>query len=190
MSCSEKITKNIISNCSTQGVGGMEVEAYLLNRTDFDFTFDGTSGNKITDIDRVGAALAYKLKGVNKNFNAGSDRAIVEGFADTYTHSASLKAFENDTLSVKDIDSMGDLVLIIERKQKTTTGDGVFVAYGVQTGLYVTSDTHRQNADNGSRSIELASRATETEQYSKYNVLATNYATTKALLDSLLVPAT
>lgn len=188
MNCSSKITKNITSDCSTQGIGGMEVEAYLFNRTDFDITFDGTSANKITNIERIGTALAYKLKGVNKNFNAGSDRVVAEGFADTYTHTVDLKAFENDTLSVKDIDSMGDVFVVIERKQKTSTGDGVFIAYGVQTGLYVTTDTHRQNADNGTRALSLASRATETEQFSKYNVLLTSYVLTKAMLDALLVP--
>lgn len=189
MACISGIVKDITSDCSTQKIGGLEVIAYVMNRKDFEPTFDSTTGSLITAVSMASTTKAYKLTGVNKNFNAGHDRVIVEGFADTFTHYFSFKQFEVLAADVENVDNIADVVVIVELKNKTATGEGIFLGYGVKSGLYVSSDTERANADNASRSLELASKDQETEEYSKYTVFATDYATTKTALEALLTPA-
>lgn len=186
MSCATGIAKAITSDCTTQPVGGLEVAAYLFNRADMTITYDGTDTNKVTGIAAVGAALVYKITGVKKNLNAGHDRVIAEDLADTYKHFFSFKGFEFDVDSVANMDGLNDVCVVVEYKQKSTTGDGVFIAYGLKSGLYPAADTRRANDANGVRSLELTTRDQEGEPYSQFNVLITDYATTKAALEALL----
>lgn len=186
MSCTSGIVKNIISNCTTQPVGGLEVVAYLFNRGAMTLTYDGTDPNKVTNIAAVGAAVMYKYSGVKKNLNAGHDRTVAEDLADTFKHYLALKGFEFDTDSVLNLDGLGDVCAIVEYKQKSSSGDGVFIGYGFQSGLHVTADSRRATENNAVRAIELATKDGEGEPYSQYNVLITGYAETKAALEALL----
>jgi hypothetical protein len=186
MSCTTGIAKAIISNCTTQPVGGLEVTAYLFNRADMALTYDNTYPNKVTGIAAVGAALLYQISGVKKNLNAGHDRTVADDMADRFKHYFSMKEFSFLSDDVANFDGLGDICVIVEYKHKSTTGDGVFVGYGFKSGLYPTSDTRRANDANSVRSIELASKEQEDEPVSQYNVLLTDYATTKAALIALL----
>ena len=149
-------------------------------------TYDNTNPNKVTAIAAVGSALAYKLTGVKKNLNAGHDRTVAEDMADTFKHYFSFKGFSFASDDVLNLDGLNDVCVIVEYKQKSTTGDGVFVGYGLKSGLYVTADTRRANDQNGVRSLELATNDQEGEPFSQYNVLVTDYATTKSTLEGLL----
>lgn len=186
MACTDGIAKAITSNCTTQPVGGLEVVAYVFNRGDMTITYDGTNPNKVTGIASVTAELLYKLTGTKKNLNAGHDRTIADDLADTFKHYFSFKGFEFGSDDVLNMDGLGDVCVIVEYKQKQTDADGVFVGYGFQSGLYVTTDTRRANDLNGVRSLELATRDNEGEPYSQYNVVITDYATTKSTLEALL----
>lgn len=189
MACPGEIVKDIVSDCSTQGVGGLEQVAYLINRVDFEPTFDITNPNKITDVATALGTKAYKLTGAMKGFDAGFDRVKEEGFADSFTHFFSFKQFEVSAEDIANVDGMDDCVLIVETKNKPTDADGTFVALGVGSGLHITTDTKRFNTTNGARALEMATNAGEGERYSQYNVLDTDYATTKALIESLLIVA-
>lgn len=186
MACTTGIAKAITANCTNQPVGGLEVTAYLFNRGDMALTYDGSLPNKVTGIAAVGAALAYKLTGVKKNLNAGHDRVVSDDMADRFKHYFSFKGFSFLSDDVSNLDGLNDVCVIVEYKQKSTTGDGVFVGYGFKGGLYPTTDTRRANDLNGVRSLELASRDQEDEPSSQYNVLVTDYATTKSTLEALL----
>src|SRR5512136_1224338 len=130
MACTTGIAKTITSNCTTQPVGGLEAIAYLFNRADMTLTYDGTDLNKVTGIAAVGAAVVYKYTGWKKNINAGHDRVVTEDLADTFKHFLSLKGFEFDTDSVANMDGLNDICAVVEYKQKSATGDGVFIGYG------------------------------------------------------------
>jgi len=189
MACTGKIVDDIVSNCDTQGIGGLEAVAYLINRVDFEPTFDVTNGNLITAVATAIGTKAYKLTGSAKGLEAGHDRVKEEGFADSFTHYFSFKQFEVDSDALLNVDSLDDLVVIVEAKNKPSDADGTFIAYGVRSGLHVTTDTKRFNTTNGARSLELATNSGEGERYSQYNVLDTDYATTKAALDAILIVA-
>jgi hypothetical protein len=186
MACTSGIAKLILANCTNQPVGGLEVVAYLFNRGEMTITYDNTYPNKVTGIAAVSTALVYKLTGVKKNLNAGHDRVISDDMADRFKHFFAFKGFSFLSEDVSNLDGLQDICVVVEYKQKTTTGDGVFVGYGFKGGLYPTTDTRRANDLNGTRSIELASRDQEDEPSSQYNVLITDYAGTKSALEALL----
>jgi len=186
MSCTTGIAKNITSDCTTQPVGGLEAVAYIFNRDDMTITYDGTNASKVTTIAKAGSDVAYKYTGVKKNLNAGHDRVVQDELADTFAHYFALKGFEVAADSIENMDGLNNVCVVVEFKHKPTDADGTFVAYGLKSGLYPSSDVRRANENNGVRAIELQTRDGEGEPYSQYNVLSTDYATTKSMLEGLL----
>ena len=196
-SCVDRLVKDVISNCSTVGNGGLETLVWLLNRSDATFTFDATNPNKITAITMAATTKAYQAKGVEKLFDAGHDIVVAENRPNKWSHHFLLQQFEMLSTDIGNLDNAEDLVAIVERKDKTTsatntTGEGTFIAYGVKCGLYTTKDTSRANANSGARDLEFASMAGQEEPSSSYVVVIgspATYATTKAALTALLTPS-
>jgi len=190
MSCETGIFKAITSDCSKQPIGGLEVNAWLFNRMELVLTFDNTNPSKITDLVTAAATKGYLLKGVKKLLNAGHSVVVADDRADRYTHKFDFQGFEFDTASVEGLDQLADLVVVVEAKNKIATNDGTFVAYGVKSGLFKTTDERMFNDVGGARKISLATRGGEEEVYSNYTILKTDYATTKAMLTTAMsVPA-
>jgi len=80
---------------------------------------------------------------------------------------------------------MDDVCVVVELKDKNSTGEGVFRVYGAKHGLYKTEDTQDLTANNGARTIRLASMAGQEEEYSAYVLYNTSYAATKLIFDAL-----
>lgn len=188
MGCTGGIAKAIVSDCTTQGVGGLEVTAYIFNRNDIDITYSAVADkeNQITDISNAVGVKGYSITGVKKLLNAGHDIVVADDRPNSYTHYFSFQGFEFLTEDIRNLDDLDDLVVIVESKDKNDTGDGVFRAYGCKYGLYKTTDTRRANDASGARSIELSSLEGQGEPYSHYVYLDTDYATTLAALVDLV----
>ena len=186
MACITGIAKNITSDCSTSLSGGLEVEAWVFNRTALTPTYDASEGNLVTGLANVGDAVGYKLKGIKKLLNAGHDIVVSEDRPDKFTHFFSFQGFEIMTDDILNLDQINDVVVAVELKDKNDTGEGIFVMYGLKKGLWKSADTRRWNDINGARSIEMTSLAGQEEPYSHYVLLDTDYATTRDLLESLL----
>lgn len=191
--CLEKVIKDIVADCTVQGVGGNKVKAWLLNLDDdFSFTFDTTNPSMITSITNGVGVQAYTLTVSRKGLNTGHDRVIEAGRADRFTHYAGFSDYSVKAADVEAIDKIGRFMIITEKvdQKADNAGDGVFKAYGVEYGLYPTSDSKRENDANGARVLELTSQDGDTEVYSDYTVYDTDYATTLATLVALETPGT
>jgi hypothetical protein len=189
MACTDGITAAIVSNCTTSRGGGLEVEAWVFNRNDIDITYSGST-NLITDISKpagVTALVGYKLKGVRKLLNAGSDVVIAEDRPRLYSHFFSFQQFEVLAADTANVDNFNDLVVVVERKDKTATGNGVLMVLGAKKGLWKSADTQRENDANGARKIELKSLAGQEEIFSQWIYFDTSLSVMKANLESLLV---
>ena len=57
---------------------------------------------------------------------------------------------------------------------------------GLESGLWVSSDTKRTNDNDGTRLVELTGES----NVSEHIVLSTDYATTLAMLEALMTPKT
>jgi hypothetical protein len=185
MTCVKGIADNIVSDCTTSGIGGNEIKAWIGNRTEMTFTYDVTNASKITDITVASTKQLYTLTGVKKLLNSGFDRVVADDRPDKFTHYFNFQGFEFKAANVENIDNLEDIVVIVESKDKTDDGDGVFRVFGTKNGLYPTSDTMRANDINGARNVEVTSLEGQAEQYSNYTFLDTDYATTLAALVAL-----
>jgi hypothetical protein len=190
--CAAGITKDITSNCTTQPVGGVEVTAYAMNRKEIDtVTYDVTDPNKITAITMQIGKQAYNIFAAQKGLDCGHDRLAGQaGFEDVYTHYAKFMQFERKAADILNVDDMKDICIIFEYKEKTDDGDGVFPGYGFKSGLYVSTDTKRANAAQGTRNIELTTAESEGEDFSEYVFDAGDVASSRLALEALLTPAT
>ena len=189
MSCLSALTIDLVSNCTTQGSGGIEVKAWIGQRSDLTATFDNTNPSKVTDLAIATGKQLITLTGVRKGFDGGHDIEITEKRSNRYIHAFDFEAFQMTTAVREQLDGMEDVVVIFERMDKIGTPDGVFQMLGMKFGLDKTADTRRENNANGARAISLASMAGMGEPYSSYTFLKTDYATTKALLVTLETPA-
>lgn len=171
MSCKGKIVKNIINDCQSFVAGGIEQDfVYLINRSDMTVTMNSTNDVIIDDITIADDASVYKLKGAGQNIVVGADRVVGTDIPDLYTHFVSFKGFEWDSASISNLDNMSDLVAIVKRKG-TNIVDGKLEVYGLQGGLYVSSDTFRSNTDNMTRAIEMTSMEGAQEVHSVYTYM-------------------
>jgi len=171
MSCKGKIVKNIINDCQSFVAGGIEQDfVYLINRSDMTVTMNSDNDVIIDDITIAEDASVYKLKGAGQNIVVGADRVVGTDIPDLYTHYISFKGFEWDSASIANLDNMSDLVAIVKRKG-TNVVDGKLEVYGLQGGLYVSSDTFRSNTDNMTRAIEMTSLEGAQEVHSVYTYM-------------------
>ena len=183
MSCKGKIVKNIINDCQSFVAGGIEQDfVYLINRSDMTVTMNSENDVIIDDITIAEDASIYKLKGAGQNIVVGADRVVGTDIPDLYTHYISFKGFEWDSASIANIDNMSDLVAIVKRKG-TNVVDGKLEVYGLQGGLYVSSDTFRSNTDNMTRAIEMTSLEGAQEVHSVYTYMQ---ASTKSSPSSVI----
>lgn len=190
MGCNDGLSKAIISNCTTTRAGGLEAEtAWVFNRTDVDITYSGST-NLITDIAKpagVTGVVGYRLKGVRKMLNAGASLVQADDRPNKYSHYFSFQQFEVLAEDTANVDNFNDLIIVVERKDKTTTGEGVLIVLGAKNGLYKASDTQRENDANGARKIEMKSMAGKEEIFSQWVYFDTSLTAMKANLESLLV---
>ena len=188
MGCTGGIAKAIVSDCTTSGIGGLEVTAWVFNRSDLEITYSAVAEeeNLITGLVNATGLQGYKLTGIKKLLNAGHDLVVADDRPNKYTHFFGFQGFEFDRESSRNLDDLDDLIVIVERKDKTTDGDGVFNAYGAKFGMFKSTDTERANDINGSRNIEVTSLAGQEESFSKFVYLDTDYATTAAALEILV----
>jgi len=185
--CTDNIAKNIVSNCTTQPNGFLEVKAWIGSRADYAnaYTFDATYPNKVTNIASVSTKKLFTITGVKKLLNAGHNIVNADDRADRFTHFFSFHGFEMKAEDIANIDAMKDVFVIVERKDKLIGGDGTFVGYGLKNGLFKSADTRRANDINSARSLELTSLGGSEEPWSEYTILKTDYATTLAMLVAL-----
>lgn len=184
MDCLAGILQNINAGCDTVGVGGNEVKAWILNRSEVSFTYS-TEGNVISAASMSSGAVAYTLTAILKAIDSGHDRVIEAGLPDRFTHYIAFSNYSFTSAEALNIDNIHDVVVIVESRDKTDDGDGVFRVYGAKYGLDVTSDTSRANTSKGVRSLELGTRADDTEPFSNYVFFNTDYATTLAAIEAL-----
>lgn len=187
MGCTTQLSKDITSNCTTSRNGGLEVIAWIGKRTDLELTFSSTTNkeNTITVADNAVGKKCIKVTGIKKGLNAGHTLVSAENRPDKYSQYFNFEGFEILAEDITNLDHMDDVVVFVELKDKTSTGEGVFRVYGAKCGLYKVEDAQDLTANNGARTIKLQSMAGQEEPYSAYTLFITSYAASKAIFDAL-----
>ena len=181
MACTTLLTADIVQDCTKVPVKGLKPKAWVFNRSQATFT---KSTNTVSAITMIGGATAFSIEGFKDFMNAGYDAVVAENLPTMYAHYFSMESFAATAAEKANIDKADDIVVVVERNGLQEQGS--FVAYGLNNGLWKSSQTKRANDANGVTTIEFASREGMGEEYSEYVVWATDYATTLALLNSKL----
>jgi hypothetical protein len=183
MACTTKLTKAITNDCDNKPSSGLEVKAWVMNRSEATFTLDGTKKALCTGITMTGAAKAYAVTAIKKEMNVGSDLVSADNMPDCYKHTFSFQPYSRLPEDIQALDNLADIVVVAELKGHKT--QGCFVIFGLETGLHKTSFSFRANDNNGVPTYEFATRDGEEEQYSRYVFGNGTYATDLAALVAL-----
>lgn len=185
MSCEGGISKEVVSDCTTQKVAGLEVKIWSGNRKDIaSVTADPTNPSKITAIQMATGKRLWSITGVKKLIDVGTDLNVVEDRDNQYTHYLGMQFFESTAGDVENMSAMEDLFFIVEMKSKNEadSADGTFRMYGKNNGMYKTSLTQRANDLDSAAAVEFGSEDGAFEPYPWWTVHTTDYATTLAMI--------
>lgn len=188
MGCLKDIAKDIINSCEDRPSGGLEHVAYIMNRRDVTATADSTNPALITSLALTSGKYAYKVEALKKENNAGFDAVVSDVLPNLFTHYFALQPYGRGAGIVETLDTMGDVVIVIEAKGKKA--EGKFIILGLETGLHLSSASGRVNDNNGVPTYEFTTLAGEEELYSRYVLWSTNYDGTLNLLEGLLATPT
>ena len=155
MSCSTSITADLINDCTKRPVKGIYPMAWVL-------PFYGSeavlTGNELESL-YTPQHLFSKIEATKFNLNAGSELVSSSEVKENgYIHKFS--GILNQVANA-DLDKMDGIIVVVKRGTD-------FIAYGVQNGLWKTSQTRTANDNSGLVSVEFATRTDQEESYSEY----------------------
>ena len=184
LNCEEKLAADIIKDCDNKPIGGIEVNAVLINFDDVDkasSTFDASNDLIITNLATSSGTAGFSLEGI-KQVNGISFELVKneEGF-DKYKHvfaGVILSPSAANKKSVANIASGGRYVVVIEKKFKGASQADAFEVLGFDNGLEISTMVYNSKEADGVIKFELASAEAFEEPEMTRNVLETDYATT------------
>lgn len=180
MGCLSDITQVIANTCTNVPSAGLEVKAWAMNRVDAVWTIDGANVVLLTAL--TGPTL-YPITAVKKEMNAGFDGVFTDNLPDLFTHNVSFQPYERKAADILALDSIDDLVIVLELKGPKTTG--CFIVLGYETGLHLVSMSYSAMDNNGIPTYEFATKEGQGEKYSRYIFWDTDFDTTLAALVAL-----
>jgi len=180
MGCLSAITQVIANTCTNVPSAGLEVKGWVMNRADAVWTIDGANVVLLTAL--AGPTL-YPITAVKNEHNAGFDGVFNDNLPDLFTHNYSFQPYEREAADILALDSIDDLVIVVELKGPKTTG--CFIVLGYETGLHLVSMSYSAMDNNGIPTYEFATKEGQGEKYSRYVFWDTDYDTTKAALVAL-----
>lgn len=155
MSCITKITADIVNSCHP--VKGIK-KVWLGNRTEW----TRTKTDNTVSIAKIGSVVLYIAEGFKDFANAGHDGKIFENLPTGYIHKLMLNLTVGSAAAQKNIDQAEDLIVFV------LGNNGTIYAYGIDNGLYKTSQAQMANDNNGLQAVEYATREGMEEEYSVY----------------------
>lgn len=190
------ITLGAAYDCDNPLVAGVDQRLILINQADFNdaiVTFDGTITTLITNIVLVGTGTAaFAFQGVRSSL--APQTAFIPGTVSVgYDHQVDFLVFDITQTQKDNLEELGlgKVVAVVQNMNSTGNGDSVFEVFGKDVGLELITNT-RINADQetaGAFSLSLkTSDDTGKEPKLPTSYFDTNFATTKAKVDALLIP--
>ena len=183
MSCVKGIGQDIINDCAHPPIAGLERVIFIGPRAGISATKSATNKNLFS---LITFATLYKVTGYNKSTNAGFDLVVSDTEPNRYTQFLSMVFWGVDADTVKALNDLNDIVVVVENVNKGVNGNGngTFEVYGYDTGLFKTSFTKRSNDNGGTFVMELGSREGQAPTRSHYVLHNIDYATTYGALES------
>ena len=193
MSCLTKIAAVILNTCDIVPAAGLKVKAWILNRADVTWGV-GASATLIVTGANASGKRAWVMTAVKKEMDGGSDAVVADNLPGLFKHTVTIQPYQRDEDSIKNIDDMDDIVIVLELQGGEKVADlyteGKFIILGFENGLHKEAATWKALDNHGIPTYTFASREGEEEKYSRYVfwVAAGTYAATLAALVALETP--
>jgi len=182
--CESLLTADILKNCDEQPVGGLEVNAVIINKADIDYstsTLDVTNDLLISNIALVALKSGFAIEGIKQVNSTTFELVKNDAGFDKYKHTFKGVVLNPSVANKKRLDELAsgsDYVLVVEKKWKGASDADAFDVYGWDSGLQISVITYDSNDSDGVIKFELSSPAGFEEPKMPRNVLETDYATT------------
>jgi hypothetical protein len=191
MDCAQ-ISSDILVNCDYPLFTGVKDRLFLFNFSDFEdatLTRNGVNTQIIEDIILASGAVGYTIEGQNNSIMP--KQAFVKGtYSSKWDHEVGFIAWSLSPTVKDQVEKLGKgrVVAIVENNYKGDTGNAAYEIYGLDCGLILETaerDPNNQETDGGFQ-ITLKSSERSKEPHLPASVFITDYATTKALVESLV----
>lgn len=194
--CSFLLSSDISASCSDPVVPGFEQDGIIMNREDIDFgaiTFDESRTNVISQLAMLSGKRAYRIKVLGNTPFTGTTTSFVAGtYQNTFTNTVQFIVLDNGPdvcANIIDALANGKFVMVLENTYKglakaTNKGDAAFQIYGYSNGLAasaIENDKYSEDTNGGWLVTMQETKASKSGMF----LFNTDYATTKAMFDSL-----
>lgn len=194
--CDFLLAKDIAASCVDPVVPGFEQEGIIMNRDEIDFgaiTFDKDRSNVISQLAMLAGKRAYKVRVLGNTPFTGTGTSFVAGtYQNTFTNTVQFVVLDNGPEvceSIIDALANGRFVMILENtfkglNKETNKGDAAFQIYGYTQGLAasaIENDKYSEDTNGGWLVTMTETKASKSGMF----LYKTDYATTKAMFDSL-----
>lgn len=194
LNCEDKLAADIQKDCDNTPVGGIEVNAVIINFDDIDkasSTID-TDDMTITNLATASGTSGFFIEGIKQVNGASSELVIKETSFDKFKHTFTGVVLNPSAANKKSMSNMtkgGRYVIVLEKKWKGTGQVDAFEVLGFESGLYVSEMNWNSNEDDGVIKFTLSSADGYEEAEMQRNLKETDYATTKTAFDAKFATA-
>ena len=194
MGC-EGIFQGALIDCDNPLAVGLEQRIFVANKEDIlDVNYSVAVGeeNVVDAITMKTGKAFFEFEGVNETIKA-QNSLVRNSLSNTYMHQVDFSVFEVDNSSLLNLQKMAykPQVVIVFGVNDSTLGNGVFRLYGNQAGLDLVTDEqiHGDAETGGAQVCQLNTPDSGRAETQKPPVIwNTDYATTLALIEALLIP--
>ena len=188
--CGE-ITKDIDIDCDNPLISGAKDELILINVNDLDsLVRNGVNTQIIENMVLASGKQAFKYEGKNNSIEPRS-ALVKQRYAEVYDHEVIFKVFVNSPTVKDELEKLakGSVIAIVQNNHKGAGGNAAYEIHGLDVGLSVlemervTLDADTQGAYN----VTLRTPEESKEAHLPATFFLTDFTTTKALVDALLV---
>lgn len=190
------LTKSITDDCDNPIVSGVDAKMWVFPLSVWKaaaFTYDATDSNLITDIVPASGETGAYITGAFQSIEASVSEAV-SPYATNFVHQIIARILANSVEVKQELEKLakGKFVIVVQNNHKGVDDKVAFEVYGHVSGLR-SSEGGREvnNTDTlGGYTFTLATEEGTVEPRLPMSVLNTDYATTLALLDSIVTATT
>jgi len=192
MALCDKINEDILYDCANPPTGGANDRLILFNHDDINgnVTIDPTNSLVFTDITLASGVRGYVFEGLN-NSNEPRSAMVKQRYVNRYDHEVIFKVFKNSPDAKAQLQKLdgAKVVALIQNNHKGEDGNAAFEIYGYETGLRL-QELERVVADaelSGAYNVTIRNDEGASPSSLPQTLWDTDFATTKAIVDSLIV---
>ncbi len=184
------ITVGSLADCVNPLKAGVAERLLIGNLADIlTITYDGVNTSIITDITMKVALPMFEFQGVRSS-NVPDISGAFDDVSVGFIHQMDFSVFEVDADQKVNLQAMAATkqFCIYQNPNDTSLGDAIFEVMGVNSGLLMSTLARLPASKDGSYKVQLRTPEAASETSLPNSFFDTDFATTEAKIDALLVP--